>query len=520
MQNHTTKILWVDDEIELLKPHILFLENKGYEVTTATNGIDAVDLVESNSYDIIFLDEQMPGLSGLDTLAKIKKINTITPVVMITKSEEETIMDEAIGAKMSDYLIKPVNPKQILLAIKKNVDRKDLITKQTNSAYQSDFMKIGGEINDSMNYDDWQNVYRKLVYWELELSHSGDKNMDEILQMQKRDANKSFARFIRQNYLSWMRPDSPERPLLSPDLFKKRIFPILDEKKKVFVLVIDNLRYDQWIAIRPILNDYYSVVSDEIYTSILPTATMYARNSIFAGLMPLEIKKMYPQYWLDDDNKEDGKNNFEENLLLLQMERFRRKEKLYFEKISNLKQDRKPVDNFNKMLNADLSVMVLNVVDMISHARTEMDMIKELVGNEAAYRSITESWFKHSNIIELLGKLRDNNFELVLTTDHGTIKVANPQKVVGERTTNSNLRYKLGRNLGYKAKDFFEIKHPEEALLPNPNVSTAYIFAENKDFIVYPNEFNYYANFYRDTFQHGGVSLEEMLIPLIRLHPR
>lgn len=520
MQNHTTKILWVDDEIELLKPHILFLENKGYEVSTATNGSDAVDLVRDNSFDLIFLDEQMPGLSGLDTLAQIKKINTITPVVMITKSEEETIMDEAIGAKMADYLIKPVSPKQILLSIKKNVDRKDLITKQTNSAYQSDFMKLGCEINDSMSYTDWQNVYKKLVYWELELSHSGDKNMDEILQSQKRDANKAFARFIRQNYLSWMKSDDSERPLLSPSLFKKKVFPVLDEKKKVFVLVLDNLRYDQWIAIRPILNDYYSVVSDDIYTSILPTATMYARNSLFAGLMPLDIKKMYPKYWMDDDNEEDGKNNFEEDLLLLQMGRFRRKEKLYFEKISNLKQNRKPTDNLNKILNADLAVMVLNVVDMISHARTEMDMIKELVGSEAAYRSITESWFRHSNVIELIEKLRDNNFELILTTDHGTIKVANALKVVGERTTNTNLRYKLGRNLGYKAKDFFEIKRPEDAFLPTPNVSTTYIFAENKDYIVYPNEFNYYANFYRDTFQHGGVSLEEMLIPVIRLHPR
>lgn len=520
MQNRKTKILWVDDEIELLKPHVLFLQAKDYEVHTATNGSDAIDMVQEQSFDIIFLDENMPGLSGLETLSRIKKINHITPVIMITKSEEEAIMDEAIGAKMSDYLIKPVNPKQILLSIKKNINRKELVTRQTTSAYQSEFMRLGVEINDTLNFTDWQNVYKKLVYWEMELSSSGDKTMDEVILMQKTEANNAFARFIRRNYLNWLKPDVQDKPLLSPDLFRRKIFPVLDEHKKVFVLLVDNLRYDQWIAISSILNDYYAISNEDTYLSILPTATMYARNSLFAGLMPLTIQKMFPDKWLDDDNEEGGKNNFEEEFLQKQMARLGRKEKLYFEKFTNLKQGRKPTDNLNKILSSDLAVMVFNVIDMISHARTEMDMIKELASDEAAYRSLTASWFKHSNLLELIEKLRENKFELILTTDHGSIKVSNPLKVVGERSTNTNLRYKLGRNLSYNSRDFFEVRKPEEAQLPAPNVSTAYIFANNQDFIAYPNNYNFYANHYRDTFQHGGISLEEMIIPIIRMHPR
>jgi len=520
MQTKKTRILWVDDEIDLLKPHIIFLENKDYEVLTATNGSDAIDMVKEQSFDIIFLDENMPGYSGLETLSRIKEINQIVPVVMITKSEEEAIMDEAIGSKMADYLIKPVNPKQILLSIKKNVDKKELVTRQTTSAYQMQFSKLGMQINDSFTFSDWEEVYRKLVYWEMELSNSDDKAMDEVLQMQKSEANNAFFRFIKKNYLNWLAAENKERPILSPDLFRKKIFPVLDEGRKVFVLLIDNLRYDQWRALSPIFSEYFTIVKDDLFFSILPTATMYARNSIFSGLMPADIKKIYPECWDDDDNDEGGKNNFEENLLRKQLARNGRKEKLYFEKITNAKPGRKSTENLSQILQSDLAVVVLNFVDMVSHARTEMDMIKELTSTEAAYRSLTISWFQHSGLIELLKELRDNNFELIVTTDHGTIKVNNAIKVVGEKATNTNLRYKMGRNLNYNPKEVFEIKKPSDAALPAPNISTAYIFAMNQDFFAYPNNFNYYANYYRNTFQHGGISLEEMLIPVIRLQPK
>jgi DNA-binding response OmpR family regulator len=520
MDQNKIKILWVDDEIDLLKPHVIFLENKGYLVQTATNGTDALDLVKSTPFDLIFLDENMPGLSGLETLGRIKDINAHVPVIMITKSEEEAIMDEAIGSKMADYLIKPVNPKQILLTIKKNINQKELVTRQTTSAYQMAFSKLGMQINDSFTHDDWQEVYRKLVYWEMELSVSEDKAMDEVMQMQKTEANRAFSRFVTRNYLDWMDPNKSSRPVLSPDLFRKRIFPLLGKGRKVFVMLIDNLRFDQWRALSPIFSEYFNIVSEDLYYSILPTATMYARNSMFAGLMPSEIKKLYPDMWEEDDNEEGGKNNFEEEFLRKQMVRHGLSEKLYFEKITNLKVGRKSTDNLNQMLQADLTVMVFNFIDMISHARTEMDMIKELASDEAAYRSLTLSWFKHSSLLELVRELRNNNFALVLTPDHGTTKVNNPIKVVGERSTNTNLRYKLGRNLNYNSREVYEVKRPDQARLPTVNVSTGYIFAMNQDFFAYPNNFNHYANYYKNTFQHGGISLEEILIPCVRMVPR
>ncbi len=513
------KILWVDDEIDLLSAHILFLEEKGYDVQTANNGTDAIELVKSNFYDIIFLDENMPGLNGLETLSEIKTIKPNIPVVMITKSEEEDIMDEAIGSKMSDYLIKPVKPKQILLSIKKNVDQKRLITQQTTSAYQSEFSKIGMQIGDHLDFNEWKEIYRKLVFWELELSSSEDSAMDEILKMQKEEANRSFARYIKKNYASWFQNGPEQRPMLSPDIFRHKVFPLLDKGEKVFVLVIDNLRYDQYRIFSQVLNDYFHIQEEELYFSILPTATMYARNAIFSGLMPAEIKRIYPQLWEDDDN-EGHKNVHEMELMEKQLARFGRKEKLCFEKVISTKEGKRHTENLKHILDHDLSVMVFNFVDMISHARTEMEMIKELSSDEKAYRSLTLSWFNHSSLHELLKGLSQSKVKVVLTTDHGTIRVYNPVKVIGERETNTNLRYKLGRNLNYNPKQVFEITNPKEVYLPVRNVSTSYIFATNNDFFAYPNNFNYYAGYYHDTFQHGGISLEEMIIPVVTLTPK
>jgi len=513
------RILWTDDEIDLLRAHIIFLQEKGYDVETANNGSDAIDKVQNNYYDIIFLDENMPGMTGLETLMQIKSISPNVPVVMITKSEEENIMDEAVGSKIADYLIKPVNPKQILLSLKKNIDQKRLVTQQTTSAYQMQFAKIGMQINDRLSYKEWIDIYKKLVFWEIELSHSDDSTMDQILAMQKEDANKAFFRFIKDNYIQWLHSEKEDRPMLSPDIFKQKVFPLLNSGKKVFVLVIDNLRFDQWRTINMVFDNYFRTESEELYYSILPTATMYARNAMFAGLMPSEIEKMYPQFWDDDDN-EGNKNRFEEQLLQKQLERFRRKEKLYFDKVSGIRMERRIADSLKNILENDLSVMVFNFVDMISHARTEMDMIKELASDEKAYRSLTLSWFNNSSLLELLKGLAENDIRIVVTTDHGAIRVDTPIKVIGDRETNTNLRYKLGKNLNFKSKQIYEIRDPKMAFLPSRNVSTSYIFAHTTDFLAYPNNYNYYANYYKDTFQHGGISMEEMIVPVVTLAPK
>ncbi len=507
------KLLWIDDEIELLKAHILFLEKKGYDVETVTNGYDALERCAAQTFDLILLDENMPGLSGLETLSRIKDITPSTPVVMVTKSEEENIMEQAIGAKIADYLIKPVNPTQILLTLKKNIHQRQIVTEVTQSAYQQDFGKIGMQINDSMTLDEWIEVYKRLTYWELQLSET-DSGMKEMLSMQRTEANTEFAKFIRKNYMKWM--DSPEtRPLMSPDIFKRHIFPHLNEGEKVFLLVIDNFRYDQWRILSSELADLFTF-EENLYCSILPTATQYARNAIFSGLMPNIIAKMFPDLWVDEDS-EEGKNLNEAPLIRTQFERYRRRNTFTYHKINDSAAAEKLLHTLPSLQKYDLNVVVLNFIDMLSHARTESRMVRELARNEAAYRSLTLSWFRHSAVGELFRALAASDYRVVLTTDHGSIRCYNPIKVAGDRNTNTNLRYKLGKNLSYNQREVFEIKDPLRAGLPSPNLSTAYIFATGEDFFAYPNNYNYYVQYYKDTFQHGGISMEEMLIPLITL---
>ena len=512
------RILWTDDEIELLKSYIFFLEEKGYSVSTAASGEEALDLVENEMFDLIFLDENMPGLSGLETLQRIKNIMPSVPVIMITKSEEEDIMDEAIGRKIADYLIKPVNPNQILLTIKKHIDTRRLITEKTTSTYQVQFGQIASLINTAASFDDWVNVYKKLVYWEQELEDSEEGGMVEVLSMQWTEANNGFTRFINKEYTSWFSGNSPGKPMLSPELFSKKVFPLL-ERGKVAVLVIDNLRYDQWKLIESQINNLFTVEEESIYCSILPTATQYARNAMFAGLMPAEIKQRTPEYWVEEE-EEQGKNLFEAELLAGQIQRLGMEQSMHYEKISNMRQGKKVVENFKDLMHYDLNVLVYNFVDMLSHARTEMDVIKELAYNDKAYRALTMTWFNNSYLLDFIRLLSDNGIQLVLTTDHGAVRVQQPVKVIGDRKTSSNLRYKQGRNLSYNAKEVMAVHKPEEVHLPKTNMSTSYIFAGGYDFMVYPNNYNQFVNHYRNTFQHGGISLEEMAIPCVIMTPR
>ena len=532
-------LLWIDDEIELLRAHILFLKGKEYDVDTATNGRDALDRLREQSYDLILLDENMPGLTGLETLNLIKEVRPAIPVVMVTKSEEEDIMNQAIGAKIADYLIKPVNPSQILLTLKKNIHKRDIITETTNTNYQQNMGRIAMQINDAATAEDWVEVYKNLVYWELELEHA-DNNMSEMLRMQKEEANNLFARYIRRNYEEWMnhiiispkgeglkprnsslqpsKGENREVPLLSPHLFRDRVFPLLDKGEKVVLMVFDNFRYDQWKMLSNELANGFTY-NEELYYSILPTATQYARNAIFSGLMPNKIAEMFPELWVDED-EDEGNNLNEAPLIQTQIDRYRRRDTFSYNKINNAGDAERLVAQFGQFAHNDLNVVVVNFIDLLSHARTESKTLRELACDEAAYRSVTATWFRHSPLRELFTLLAESEYKVIITTDHGSIRVNNPIKVVGDRNVNTNLRYKLGKNLNYNAREVYEIKDPRKVFLPSPNVSTAYIFAWGDNFFAYPNNYNHYVSYYRDTFQHGGISMEEMIVPLITMTPK
>jgi len=513
------KILWVDDEIDLLKPHILFLEKKGYNVTTCNNGQDAIDMFDDDNFDIVFLDENMPGLSGLETLSEIKEKKSATPVIMITKSEEEYIMEEAIGSKIADYLIKPVNPNQILLSLKKNLDHSRLVSEKTTLDYQKEFRKIAMDMAMVNTYEDWVELYKKLIFWEIELENIEDQSMVEILESQKLEANSQFGKFIEKNYEKWFGSEE-NRPYLSHEIFRKLVVPEIRKKDKpILFVVIDNLRYDQWKAFENVVNNHYKLEKETSYFAILPTATQYARNAIFSGLTPLEMEKNFPQYWRNDTD-EGGKNMFEGEFLTEQLKRLRIDIKQEYYKITNFKDGKKLVDNFKGLKGNDLTTIVYNFVDMLSHAKTEMDVVKELASNDKAYRSLTLSWFRNSPLLEIIQQAQQMGFKLILTTDHGTINCKNPSKVIGDKQTSLNLRYKTGRSLTYEDKDVYAVKDPKKIGLPAINMSSSFIFAKNDLFLAYVNNYNHYVSYYRNTYQHGGISLEEMIVPFLVFNPK
>lgn len=509
-------ILWVDDEIESLQSQKIFLENKGYTVQTLNNGFEAIDFVRDNQVDVVLLDESMPGITGLETLSRIKEINQQVPIILITKNETENLMDEAIGSQITDYLIKPVNPNQVLLSLKKVMDNKRLVAEKTTTAYQQQFRNLFMALNSDPGYNEWMDIYRKLVYWELEMDKSDSPEMQEVFQTQKQEANTEFFKFVSKNYLNWLQP-SADAPVMSHNLFQFKVLPHVEKGIPVFFILIDNLRFDQWKAIQPLFMENFRILEEETFYSILPTATQYSRNAIFAGQLPQQIEKSFPDLWKNDD-EEGGKNMHEEDFFKGLLKKLRRDDIRYsYTKVVHHNDGQQLVNNVHNLLQNDLNIVIYNFMDMLSHARTEMEVLKELAADETSYRSITRSWFEHSPLNQALKKIAGKKIHLVLATDHGSVRVKTPYKVIGDKQTTTNLRYKHGRNLNYEAKEVLAFRDPKLAGLPVPNVNSSYIFAKEDGFLCYPNNYNHYVNYYKNTFQHGGVSLEEMIVPVIKM---
>jgi len=512
------RILWADDEIDQLKAHIIFLEKKGFEIVPVSNGEDAVSMIEQEAFDIVFLDEQMPGMDGLATLDRIKDEQPLLPVVMITKSEEESIMEDAIGGKISDYLIKPVNPNQILLTTKRLLERSRLQNEKSAQSYLRQFNQITGQINQQTTWEDWIKIYKQLTKWQIDLE-GGDEALTQILNDQFEEANREFGKFIENEYKTWIQTGINGGPVLSPSIIKQYVKPHLQNDRKVMFFLVDCMRYDQWLLFEPFLRDHFTIDTD-FYYSILPTATPYSRNAIFAGLYPLQIEQMYPQLWKEGQD-ETSLNRHEEELLSKQLERMGAKINFKYEKIISAEDGRKVADRIHDYAQSPLSAFVYNFVDTLVHSRSDSDVIKELAPDNSAFRSITEAWFQHSSLLQMFRELADEDVTVIITTDHGSIRSLRDTKVYGDKDTATNLRYKYGRNL--KADEpnaVIFVDDPKQYQLPAVGLVNNYIIAKEDYYFVYPTNYHKFQNRYRDTFQHGGATMEEMILPVATLKPK
>lgn len=509
-------LLWIDDEIDLLQGHILFLSQKGYQVQVAHGGQDALELVKKHHFDIVLLDENMPGMTGLEVLNALKQLKPDVPVIMITKSEEENIMEEAIGSKISDYLIKPVNPNQILLSLKKNLESSKLVTEKTISSYQQSFQALNVLLMNAQTHQDWAELYQKILFWELALDTIDSPELQEIFHFQKTEANVAFSRFIEKNYTDLLFEEKDT--IFSHQAFGKLVVPELNAKPTL-LLMIDNLRYDQFKSILPVISPYFTLQKETTYSSILPTATQYARNAFFSGLLPIDMEKKYPQWWKNDID-DGGKNLYEADFLNAQINSMGLNITHSYHKIARPNEATKFLANLKSDDVSDLKVVVYNFVDMISHAKTEMEVIKELASTDKAYRSLTKSWFQNTALLEIIKTAQQKGYQLIITTDHGTINVEHPSKIIGDRDTSTNIRYKTGRRLKGEDKHVFEVQDPRNIGLPTINMSSSFMFAKENYYLIYPTNYNHFVNYFRNTYQHGGISLEEMCIPFAVFAPK
>ena len=511
------KILWVDDEIDLLKSHVIFLQDKGYIVETAANGEDALALVNKTKYDIMLLDESMPGMGGLETLNVVKDSDPLLPVIMITKNEEERLMEDAIGMKIDDYLLKPVNPLQIYSACKRILDAKKIQEDRLSPDYIKEFNDINSLVLEE-TWESWLAIHKKLCAWDHQFDQFRNSGLESTHEDQRLDCSMNFGRFVESRYRDWLH--SEKRPPMSVDVFKSFVAPHLHKKEKIFFIIIDCVRLDQWMTLEPFLNDYFEVQWD-YYMAILPTATPYARNAIFSGMFPGDIARRYPDKWLEQNPDEVSKNKFEPFFLNEQLKRLKiNLRKFEYVKIFTSQEAIELKKKISNLINLPFVAFVFNFVDMLTHGRNRSELLQQLLPDEAAFRSLMRSWFSHSVLQEILIELARSGTKVVMTTDHGSILGRKASLVHGRRDTSTNLRYKFGENLKCDEKQAIRLRNPGEFRLPAETKTKTYIFAKEYHYFVYPTNYREYEKQYMGSFQHGGISLEEMILPCLTLTPR
>jgi len=514
------KILWVDDQIEELRSHVVYLTDKGYEVDGATNGRDAVEMLRKNPYDAILLDEMMPGMGGLETLSELKLVRDNVPVIMITKSEEEDLMNRAIGRRIDDYLVKPVSPLQIVSVLKRQLEGRRIRSEQINRDFLSHYQSMSGRMIDAASHQDWEALYADMVTWELDLYSYSDHGLLATHDEQWSEANRVFARYIRDQYAGWV-SGADNAPLMCPDLFKTWVAPELETGRQVYFIVIDCMRLDQWQNVESLLEPFFQM-DRRLYWSILPTATPFARNAIFAGLYPSEIGSRYPDWWRGASNQQHSKNAHEKELMGEQLKRLDSPaaDNFRYYKVYDARDTDDLRRHIGSLDDVKLVTAVYNFLDIMAHGRAQSSILKELAPDVAAFRTLMRSWFEHSTLFEVLKHLSRKDVTVFITTDHGSTLCRKATTIKGNRDTSSNVRYKYGDNLGVDEKAVFLMKEPEEYMLPRQSAIENYAITTENHYLVYPTNYHEYERLYRDSFQHGGISLEEMIVPFAVLRPR
>lgn len=512
-----TRILWVDDEIDALTPHILFLRKRGYEVVGAMSGDDAIDIVGKEAFDLVLLDEMMPGKDGLTTLEEIKELRPHLPVVMVTKSEEESLMEDAIGQKIDDYLVKPVNPSQILLVIKRLLEAKRIISTSSMKRYITEINRFNQKLYGAVRPEDWHEAARILASWNLELDDNPDVGLEQTLDGTRREWNIEFTKYVESQYVRWL--GRSKRPVMSADVSANWVVPLLKKKRNVLFIVVDCMRLDQWMLVEPLLAEYYNIERN-YYFSILPSATPFARNALFAGLFPDEIHRAYPDNYTGGD--EGSLNRMEHRLFEDNLARngVRLNRKLKYLKINTNSEGEAVAKRAGDLFDSQVVTLVFNFLDILAHGRSNNVILKEIAGTEAAFRSLMKSWFAHSPLFSLLKAFAGRDFTVVVTSDHGSVLCKRGTVAYGKRSTSTNLRYKYGDNLNSDPKDSILIKKPDQWRLPMLTLATTYILAKEDFYFVYPNNYNEMVRHFQNSFQHGGISIEEMVVPVVTMTPK